>query len=309
MRRVRVLGEPLLPGLASRISPARYDAVIGGLVGRINLPLAYLTARARGIPFILWTGTWHHPQTTFHRLTKGAVEHLYRRADAIVVYGEHVRRVLTSLQGVVADKIFAAPQAVEQEQFNVRSDPAASRDILFVGQFQEWKGIRDLRDAFASITDPSLTLSLAGHGPLEPELVQWAEADPRIRILGHISQERVPELLAGARALVLPSTTTNAHRETWGLVVNEAMHAGLPVVATDAVGAAAHGLVEDMKTGLVVPERDPDALAQALSKLARSDALVSRLGHAARERAAGYTFSAMADGFEAAVTYARAAHG
>ena len=63
---------------------------------------------------------------------------------------------------------------------------------------------------------------------------------------------------------MLPSITTALDKEPWGLVVNEAMHAGLPVVATDAVGAAAGGLVRDGENGFVVPERDADALAAAV---------------------------------------------
>ena len=57
-------------------------------------------------------------------------------------------------------------------------------------------------------------------------------------VVGYLPQQRLPETLAGARCLVLPSVTTALDREPWGLVVNEAMHAGVPVIATDAVGAA-----------------------------------------------------------------------
>ena len=309
MRRMEVLGEPLLPGLASRLSRARYDAVIVGLVGRLMVPYAYAVARARHLPFVLWTGTWHHPQTLFHRFSEGCVHGLYRQADAIVVYGDHVRRALTAVRGVEGGKIFTAAQAVEGEKFHLPSDPGGSREVLFVGRFEEEKGVRDLVEAVARIDDPTLRLALVGNGSLEEELRSAATRDARITVVGHAPQESLPGLLARARCLVLPSITTPAFREPWGLVVNEAMHAGIPVIATDAVGAAAHGLVENMRTGLVVPERDPAALSRAISTLSEGDTLVSTLGSVAHQRVAEYTFPAMADAFEAAVKCAMARRG
>lgn len=104
------------------------------------------------------------------------------------------------------------------------------------------------------------------------------------------------------RSLVFASVTILKHRECWGLVVNEAMHVGVPVIATDAVGPAAHGLVEAGE-GFVVPERDVAALGEAMSQMFADDQLAARLGRRARERVAAYTFDAMVDAFELAVEY------
>ncbi len=305
LRRVTVLGEPLLPGIAARLTPARYDAVVVGLAGRLMVPFVFALARARGLPLVLWTGTWWHPQTPFHRITRPVVHAVYRRAGAIVVYGDHVRRALTRVRGVDDAKIFTAAQAVDGARFDVEAQPAASHELVFVGQLQPWKGVRELVSAFAGLERPSLHLSLVGNGPLEQELRDLARRDPRILFVGHVPQEGLPDILRRARCLVLPSTTTAAHREAWGLVVNEAMHAGLPVVASDAVGAAAHGLVADGQTGLVVPEGDVGALRLALARIADDDELVARMGRAARERVAGYTFASMVDAFVAAIEHAR----
>jgi glycosyltransferase involved in cell wall biosynthesis len=304
LRRITLLGEPLLPGLMRRLTRARYDVVIVGLVGRLTVPYVYGVARIRGLPFVLWTGVWEHPRTPFHRLTKPLVEHLYRRADAIVVYGDHVRRVLNDVRGVDDAKIFTAAQAVDGDKFDVPSDPAHARELLFVGRFEEQKGLRDLLAAFSEVEDDSVRLVLVGNGPLETELREHARRDRRIDVVGHVPQDGIPDRLASARCLVLPSITTVDIKETWGLVVNEAMHAGLPVVASDAVGAAAAGLVEDGVTGFVVRERDPEALAAALRTIAADDALVARMGRAGRDRVQAYTFEAMADAFEEAVQYA-----
>jgi glycosyltransferase involved in cell wall biosynthesis len=304
MRRISILGEPLLPALFGRLTLARYDVVIVSLVGRLMLPYAYAAARIHGLPFVLWTGVWHHPQTPFHRITQPFTRSLYRRADAIVVYGDHVRAALREIAGVDDAKIFTAAQAVDGELFSVPSDPATSREILFIGRFEEDKGLRDLMAAFALIDDATLRLSLVGDGSLEAELRAHAARDKRIRVFDSVPQEQLVDRLAAARCVVLPSTTTKHHKETWGLVVNEAMHAGLPVVVTEAVGAAAAGLVLDGVTGIVVRERDPLDLASALRTLAADDALVATMGKQGQERVATNTFDAMADAFEEAVRYA-----
>jgi len=111
----------------------------------------------------------------------------------------------------------------------------------------------------------------------------------------------VRNLLRSAAVLVVPSVPTPTFREPWGLVCNEAMHLGLPVIATTAVGAAAGGLVRHERNGLVVPARDPDALAAAIVRLHADPGLRIRLGRAARADVAPHTFAAWAEGFASAL--------
>ena len=194
-----------------------------------------------------------------------ATEHVYGSAEAIVAYGEHVKRFVTETSGVDPSKVYVAGQAVEPEAFTaVQPSRNGSEEVLFVGQFEERKGLRHLLDAFAALPDVPARLRLIGNGSLEPEVSRRAADDPRVELVGYVPQERLPAELARSRCLVLPSITTDLDREPWGLVVNEAMHAGLPVVTTDAVGAAAGGLVEDGRNGFVVPERDTSSLAVAI---------------------------------------------
>jgi glycosyltransferase involved in cell wall biosynthesis len=302
--RRRVLGEPVIPTLARRLTRSRYDAVVMGLTGRLMLPYVFSAARVHRLPFVMWAGIWDHPRTAFHRATRGLTEGLYRRSDAIVVYGDHIRRALLTVGGVDDAKIFTAWQAVDGALFGLDSDVTRSRRLLFVGQFEERKGIADLLAAFALVDDASARLALIGNGSLEAEIRRQAARDPRIEVVGHVPQEGLPAQYAQGRALVLPSVTTDTFREPWGLVVNEAMHAGLPVIATDAVGAAAGGLVKHGITGLVVPERNPRALSSAMTQLLSDDVLTSMLATRALERVSQFTFDAMADAFEAAVEFA-----
>jgi glycosyltransferase involved in cell wall biosynthesis len=111
----------------------------------------------------------------------------------------------------------------------------------------------------------------------------------------------VRNLYAGADVVVIPSVRSRRFLEPWGLVANEAMHQRIPVIATDAVGAAAGGLVRHGETGLVVPAGDARALAGALRRLHGDRALRERLGEAGARAAARLTFEGWAAGFAAAL--------
>jgi len=310
LRRYRIAGQAVMPGIVRRLDRGRYDAVIKSLNGKLMLPLVFGTSRARRLPFVLWTGMWHHPTTPLHQATRRLTERVYDGAEAIVAYGPHVKRFLIDKAGVDANKIFVAGQAVEPERFTVvdpmREGPA---EVLFIGQFEERKGVVDLLDAFAAVDDPAARLRLVGNGSLESEVNERAARDHRVEVVGYLPQEELPTFLRRARCLVLPSITTTLDREPWGLVVNEAMHSGVPVVVTDAVGAAAGGLVENERNGLIVPERDVPALSQALGRLTSDGTLAAVMGDQARQDVARFSHSAMADAFEAAVEHAIATSG
>ncbi len=264
LRRRRVGGQAIMPGVALTLSRNRYDAVIKSLNGKLMLPLTFGAARTRRVPFVLWTGMWAHPTTRVHKLSQPLTEAVYRKSDAIVAYGEHVRRFLLEVSGVEPDKVFVAGQAVDKDRF---TDVQPSRngnppEVLFVGQFEERKGLSYLLDAAASLTDVPLRVRLVGNGSQERDVRAHAAKLANVEVVGHRAQHDLPRELARSRCVVLPSITTALDKEPWGLVLNEAMLAGLPVVATDAVGAAVGGLVRDGENGFVVPERDTTALAE-----------------------------------------------
>ncbi len=126
-----------------------------------------------------------------------------------------------------------------------------------------------------------------------------------MRALGPVPREELPVAYAAAALLVVPSIPTPRFLEPWGLVCNEAMHQGTPVIATTAVGAVAGGLVRDGETGLVVPAGDAGALAGAIDRVLADGALRARLGAAGREAVSAYTYDAMAAAFTRALAIAR----
>jgi glycosyltransferase involved in cell wall biosynthesis len=162
----------------------------------------------------------------------------------------------------------------------------------------------------AAVGTEALAGAEPGSEPAAAPAVVGTEAEPNSRpvsagpaVVGvdPVPAARLRDLYAAADALVVPSIATRSFREPWGLVVNEAMNQELPVIASDAVGAAAGGLVRDGRNGLIVPAGDPIALAAALRRLARDPSARARMGAAGRRDVAAYSFDAWAGGFSAAL--------
>jgi glycosyltransferase involved in cell wall biosynthesis len=166
-----------------------------------------------------------------------------------------------------------------------RHRATASTDVtvLFSGQLIHRKGVDILVDAFvrAAGAVPALRLHLTGSGPDRATLEGRIPPGLRDRVvfLGHKDPADLPGIFAQADIFVLPS-----RHDGWGVVVNEALGAGLPIIASDAVGAA-RDLVAHEENGLLVRRGDADDLSVALARLGSSSGLRRRFASASRDRA------------------------
>jgi glycosyltransferase involved in cell wall biosynthesis len=281
----------------------RYRAVVCPTGGRVALPAAWAGARRARTPLILWASLWAHPRSVAHLFSYPLLRRLYRSADAIVTYGPHVSAYVRE-RG--ARNVHVAPQSVDNELWSAPvsatpGDPAWPREarvkLMFAGRMDREKGVEVLMRAWraSGLREPEAALVLVGAG-------STAGASPaRARVLGAVGQERLREMYADADVLVVPSIRTRTFREPWSLVVNEAMNRGLAVIASDAVGAVAGGLVRDGRNGVVVPAGDAGALARAMARLTGDPALRARLGEAGARDVRAYTHEAWAMGFSEAL--------
>ncbi|WP_125262474.1 glycosyltransferase [Streptomyces alboflavus] len=169
---------------------------------------------------------------------------------------------------------------------NFVPDPGARRagpgeHVLFLGRLAEAKGVGLLMTAWDEIAASGgvgVPLVLAGAGPLERQVADWAKGRDDVRYLGLRSPEECRETVARSVAVVAPSMAM----ETFGLVVAEAMAAGVPAVA------AGHGafveLVEDGGTGLLHEPGDASSLASRIRRITAGRDLNREMGKAARRR-------------------------
>jgi colanic acid/amylovoran/stewartan biosynthesis glycosyltransferase WcaL/AmsK/CpsK len=215
-------------------------------------------------------------------------ERLFAAADVITANSNYTRKQLESL-GCPSGKIQILPEALDPDSFAYRPrewQPATELRIATVGRLVEKKGHEYAIHALAKLREkhPTATLDIVGDGPLRrnlDQLVNTLSLQSAVRFHGALAQPEVKCILDAAHLFVLPSVTTDGDQEGQGLALQEAQACGLPVVASDH-GPLPEGLL-DGKSGFVVPERDPDALAERLAYLADHPESWPAMGAAGRE--------------------------
>ena len=245
--------------------------VLGCLAGRLaGVPIRIFTAH--GWAFMAFSGTKARIYLWVHRLIR-------RLATRIVCVAEQERALGLSVGACASGRTVVIYNGIDVGAA-IRATPHEEVPaIVTVGRLKAPKDHATLVRALARLDAGSFRAALIGDGPdrplVEAEIGQQG-LEGAVALLG--TRDDVPEQLAEADIFVLSSTS-----EGLPLSVIEAMAAGLPVVAT-AVGGVPE-LVVDGETGLLVPPRDAEALAQALDRLVRDRELRGRLGDAGRRRA------------------------
>ncbi len=206
--------------------------------------------------------------------------------------------------GVPAAHRVVLPMPADGARFTPPEDPPpdAPARFLVVARLTRQKRVGDVLRALAAWGDgPDVRLDVCGDGPERAALVRAAAPlGERITFHGMVPPDVLPDRYRAARAVVLPSTG-----EGYGLAVVEGALCGVPAIV--ARSGALPDLVEDGRTGLVVPPGDPEALRRALRRLAENPAEARALGAAARARAAGAVAGPLAQ--RLADVYARAVAG
>ena len=161
------------------------------------------------------------------------------------------------------------------------------------------KGVFDLLEAYAKLENglrSEVGLVFAGDGVCREELVKRAKqmSAGTVCFPGFAQREDLAGLYALAETLILPT-----HSDPWGLVVNEAMACGLPIIVSNVAGCSAD-LVEDGWNGYVVPPRDSRNSVLAIDTLVRQPALRQRMSGRSLERIRNYSPEACADGLAVA---------
>ncbi|HMH79883.1 MAG TPA: glycosyltransferase family 4 protein [Candidatus Acidoferrum sp.] len=266
------------PELSNLIRDGKFDAVLC-FVGyvRASFWIARRAAKASGAAFLF--GTDAHSLAprdgkAWKVLFKKAFwPFLFRRADQVIVPSTGTFEMVKSL-GIPAGKITLTPYSVDNDWWKAQA-AMVNRDtarenlgatshqpiILFCAKLQPWKRPMDLLQAFAQAAPEESILVFAGEGPQRANLEAGAAQlgiQQRVRFLGFVNQSQLPALYTAANLLVLPSVY-----EPFGVVVNEAMCCGCPVMVSDQVGAA-RDLVAPVSPQFVFPAGNVQALANVL---------------------------------------------
>lgn len=222
-----------------------------------------------------------------------------RHYDAAFAAGERAAAYL-QMMGFPREKIWTGYDVVDNQAFAAgaavaRQDAAALRlrlnlpekFFLFVGRFAPEKNLPRLVEAYASYRHAAGTdawgLVLVGRGPEERLLRRRVEAIPGVVFAGSHRSDELGLYYGLASCLILPSVS-----ETWGLVVNEAMAAGLPVIVSHRCGCVAE-LVRPGFNGYVVDPLDVDGMARTMGVMSSTLVDCASMGEASRQIVALYT--------------------
>ena len=307
--RRKFAGQNLLlnRGLKRSLQRTAPDAILCGGYNYLASWQAMRWAGRRQVPFILWVESTERDTRSHNPLVEFLKRGFIKRCSAFVVPGKSSLLYVKNY-GALEKDIFTAPNAVDTELFaqqagTVRQEPERRREalqlpprfFLFVGRLVREKGVFDLLEAYGKLTPESRTLVslvLVGDGAAREEVIRRAQkiSPGQVRCAGFVQRDQLAGYYALAEGFVFPT-----HSDTWGLVVNEAMACGLPVISSDAAGCVAD-LVQDNWNGRVVPRGDVLQLASAMEELARDSALRTRMGNHSRERILSYSPEACAAG-------------
>lgn len=291
----------------------RYDVVWVHGYQHLTTWLAVAAARASGARVLIRDEqTLLHGRTAWKRWMKAiALRALYSQSSALYI-GEQNRRYFQHY-GMPEERLWPARYCVDNAFFGARAAELALQRcalrasfgitdeapvVLFAGKLIEKKQPLMLIEAFARVRERrECWLLVAGDGPLRGAAESLVErlGVRGVRFAGFLNQTELPAAYAAGDLFVLPSQL----HETWGLVVNEAMNFGLPVVVSDKVGCGAD-LVRDGENGFVAPHDDVSALADAIERLVADPELRARAGALSRAIVGRYSIEAAADGIVAA---------
>ncbi|MGA8029218.1 MAG: glycosyltransferase family 4 protein, partial [Bryobacteraceae bacterium] len=281
-------------GVRKALDQSEPDVILCGGYSYVASWQALLWARKHRVAFLLWSESNLQDLRGSYEPIEFLKKHFLRRCTGFIVPGNSALKYLRAY-GVKHEKIFTAPNAVDNELFaraaeNARRDAAAFRGKLslprryfvFVGRLVREKGIFELLSAYANLERnlrADIGLVFVGDGECRQELerASLSISPGAIKFTGFAQREQLGAYYALSEALILPTYT-----DTWGMVVNEAMACGLPIIVSRAAGCATD-LVRENWNGNLVDPRDPSCLEQAMSRLVLQPELCKTMGaHSAK---------------------------
>ena len=271
---VSVLGPSarLNPTIVKALSRESADLVVVSDYSALTVQIAMRYLNLRRTPWVFWGEA---PGLR----SRGRLGDFLRRqlqypiangAAAIAAIGSNAAEVYQRLFPSIW--VLSIPYFCDLTKFRIAAKERWTRsketvDVLFSGQLIERKGVDVLIQAFTQVSHriPELRLQLLGTGPAFLSLAKLVplELQNRVQFLGFQQPDALPKIFATADTFVLPS-----RHDGWGVVVNEALGAGLPIIVSDRVGA--RDLVKHGCNGLITRAGDIDSLASALLRLGQS---------------------------------------
>lgn len=271
----------------------------------------------KNIPYIVWTERWRYKHVTLKdRFSDFLYKFLLKKATSILVAG--VKSEEWVLKRVKKNKIIIIPNVSKikynKEYIKKLRDKLIKKYklknkkiILYVGRLIKRKGLNYLISAFSNVRDVNSVLIIVGstdfyklgEKSFELELKKQVKnlgLKEKIIFVGHVNHPDIAAYYSLADIFVYPSVTEKIG-EPWGLALNEAMQFGLPLITTDAVGAA-YDLIKNGKNGFIIPEKNTRKLQEKIEELLKNEKLRKKMGEVSLKHIFRYnSYKKMGDKF------------
>jgi glycosyltransferase involved in cell wall biosynthesis len=274
LKKYNLLLNQKILGALRRVNP---DTIVCGGYNYLASWQALRWAKRNHLSFLLWCESTANDNRAGHRVIESLKKNFFDRCDGCIVPGTAAGEYAGQM-GVSPEHIFMAPNAVDNNLFASRASDARQnasrvraefnlpeRYLLFAGRLVKSKGVFELLEAYGSLKQnlrSQVGLVFAGDGPSRSELEHTAKSisPGTIRFARFVHRDELASYYGLADCVVFPT-----HSDPWGLVVNEAMACGLPVICGQSAGCATD-LVQS--NGRLIDSRNVDQLAHAMQELA-----------------------------------------
>jgi len=305
------------PSIVWELLRGRYNVVILGGCCDFTTQLAFIYCKLAKVPLILWSEGIASAQSKLGKLASPFTNRIVASVDSVIVPGEQSRQYHIEC-GAISERVVIAPSIVNNEYYikqydklrpeksQLKKDRKIKHDkiILYVGQLIERKGVQYLISAYKLFKRDynDACLVIVGDGPIKDNLQEMCikQKIDDVIFTGWISETEKVIYYSIADVFVLPTL-----EDVWGLVVNEAMCCGLPIITTNAAGCSID-LVENGYNGFIVNSGDVEQLYYALLNVFESPVKHDQMGIRSLEKIQrNFSVDKAVNGFLLAIKYAR----
>ncbi len=277
--------------IVPRLMKGNYDLVVVGGYSHLTMQMAMLVRALQRRPWVLFgERPGMKPGSYLHNSARKVAMCLVRSAGGIIATGRLAREAYTAHFGS-PERIFSVPYLINHDEFmQIRREPgppAGTLRFLTCSELIHRKGIDVVISAFQHVArrNPSVSLTIVGDGIERSRLTNAVDKMYRDRIIfrGLVPYSERAKAFADADVFIHP-----ARHEGWGVVVQEAMAAGLPVISTRQTGAA-YELIDPGTNGFLFDAEDEEALATYMNWFVDHRAVINEFGSSARAAVAHLT--------------------
>lgn len=287
-----------------------YDVIVDSFGYRGSF-ISFIIAKLRKKPIIFWSSNWGYKKICFSDIVPNQMfRYLLNHSNGMITYGTKSQEYCIKL-GANPNKVFRVFNTSiinmivdknELEDLKKYLKVENKKVILYVGRLVKRKNADILIKAFYMLKQEqdNSCLIIIGDGGCKNEfrgLCKKLNIENDVLFLGMIDNKDLPVYYSLCNLFVLPASS-----EPWGLVLNEAMQFGKPIIATTGVGAA-YDLIEDSENGFMVPEKDVEALYAAMKKIMSNSELEKKMGEQSEKMIKKYSYENMVETFRTVIAY------